>query len=913
MDQSVCTTQVQDHQITVYEVLEEVKTLEASAFHCRSSQATRMITPFLSFIDRYSTVVDTMVQYDVSPACIIWGTLKMVIKMAGNVSSWWTKLTTILGQLGNQLATYQRYEQLLGHPQEFKSALTATYIDIIMFLQSAKQRFEMRTIPQNVYLIKRAQTNVSSGDLAKLISWLSPVDSSIAYNRHKSKRTPGTCKWMSDHDFFDDYRTNRQSKNRLGPVRWIYGIPGVGKSILCAYLIERMEATIRANDPETLLKKVVAIAGFNISIIVDGVDECKDLHQGFPNFLEILQSNQMCQILFFSRDIPEVRKCLGSVPSMRLSHELTQTDIHIYLEDAMNRFQFLDPVLCDTILSALRKRSQGMFLWAALMIQELEGVICSADVIELMEKQPVEINSLYDKVVDAVRRKPPRWIQLARNLWGLVCCSPRPLSWDELQYGLTMIDLGCTKSTEEYAMHLAYKPAVLKACGPFIEYQQDADTFTVAHLSIYEYLTTKRDQSISGHPQVDLANGHKRMAILCLQYLMETNIHYQVCMGKSTHGFEDYATTYWFYHLLESESDYELQANVIQFLTCADHRRSWLAKWLILNKKAYPLQSVLKSIRLVLQWSQKLKDERRCHFDELGDVLEVLWMLDTQNSDHFSQGNEKVISNFERNIVLRDLAREYTMAGRLDEGVKHFRAIVDRLSQIPGVRPCDLSWLMNGLGIMYDQQGNRELAIQTQLEALRAQPPDSAEGSLDKILITNELGRLYRHTGRLEEAERMHLAALHLLGPECSNTDPQIIWTLNTLARCYRRQGRLEEAIKLHNQSLGGQSRALGSKHPHTLWTQSDIAKCYRDLRNFDKAIVMQSEVTLIRQRVLGHGHSDTLWSMNDLGIIYERAGKLDKALEIHQEALEGQEKTLGDSHSYTLWTKQVIATILGT
>ncbi|KAI0895170.1 hypothetical protein F4806DRAFT_503125 [Annulohypoxylon nitens] len=1018
---------------TVFEILEEVKALETSPSSHQSSQALRILTPFLSFIDRYSTVADTLVQYDVSPACIIWGSLKMIVRMISGIESWWAKLIGVLGQLGNQLMKYHRYEQLFRDSQALKSALAATYVDIIIFLERIKQRVQNRksvwaivrfslssfesdfsdissklalrfeSLDSDVTFIHRRtlhedlkkqrdfshqvshilrtnpvfspqspSTSSNPDNHSKIISWLLPVDTTIPYHRHKSKRTPGTCEWMFSHEFFSGYPECSHSENGSDTIRWAHGIPGVGKSSICASFIEKIEAAMIENkgevvvayfffehasddsrtvlaiykallsqlinhlpssapilesamksalkygrmhmswsdDPESLLRGVLGTARSKICIIVDGIDECKDLGQGFPSFLQILRSNQMCQALFFSRDVPEVRRCLNPFRSMRISPELTQTDIHIYLMDAISRCQFLDSSLRNEVSSALRNRSQGMFLWAALMVQELEGAICSADVIELMERQPTEINSLYDTIIETVGRKPPRWIQLTRNLWTLVCCSPRPLLWDELQYGLTMISPDNVEPTQEYDMRAAYKSAVLKVCPPFVEHEPENDTFSVAHLSIYQYLTEKENQRTFGSPKVDLAYGHKKMATLCLRSLMKPTIHHQQDIGKASSPFENYATTYWCHHLLKSQPDHDLQTDTVQFLACDDRRCLWLARWLALDKKASPLQSMLKSIRSVNRWLQKLDNKRQFHFDELKDVLEVLLILDSQCSERYDSGNKKVISNFERNMVLRDLAREYTMAGRLEDGIQHSKAIIDKLSQGPGTQSCDLSWLMNGLGIMYDQQGDCELAIKTQLEALDAQRSNNTRRELDEVLITNELGRLYRHTGRLEEAEKMHHTALKLLRSSCPDTDPQIIWTLNTLARCYRKQKRLDEAIKLHNKSRIGQSRLLGAEHPHTLWTRSDLAKCYRDLGDLDEAITMQSEVTTIRRRVLGPLHNDTLWSMNDLGIMHELAGQFENALKVHQEALEGQEETLGSSHPSTMWTKKVIAHI---
>jgi len=64
---------------TMHDVWTEVRSLETRHFSLsRTRCMSRCIEPLVEFVARYANAIDTMVQYDVSPSALIWGTLKMV-------------------------------------------------------------------------------------------------------------------------------------------------------------------------------------------------------------------------------------------------------------------------------------------------------------------------------------------------------------------------------------------------------------------------------------------------------------------------------------------------------------------------------------------------------------------------------------------------------------------------------------------------------------------------------------------------------------------------------------------------------------------------------------------------------------------------------------------------------------------
>lgn len=69
------------HQHTTTEAITaEFQLLQTSqVFRGRTHRFFQALEPVIQFVSRYASAVDTIVQYDVSPSAIIWGTMKVVL------------------------------------------------------------------------------------------------------------------------------------------------------------------------------------------------------------------------------------------------------------------------------------------------------------------------------------------------------------------------------------------------------------------------------------------------------------------------------------------------------------------------------------------------------------------------------------------------------------------------------------------------------------------------------------------------------------------------------------------------------------------------------------------------------------------------------------------------------------------
>ena len=466
----------------------------------------------------------------------------------------------------------------LGHRLEFLSLLSALLHREVVHRDLEKQAQFREATSRTLDLVL---SNPSRQDRLRrdIISWLGPVDYMEDSRRNKEKRAPGTCQWIFDHPAFKIWTQNPSQR-----VGWAYGAPGMGKTVLCGSVIEHLgsKATTEASHPPTigyfffdgadetrnnmlamfrailsqlvdqhpscteclepallaattrhnrthmtwldrpsaLLQRVLAKTNQTF-ILVDGLDECKDTGSSLTEFLDAITASTNCRAIFFSRDLQTIRDTLSSCWKLCITKTETGQDISTFFSNVIQTCGIPRGQNEETIVSQLSAHADGMFLWAHFMSQELMSATCPDDVVEAAVTTPPGLQLHYSSFLRNLTAKPPKWLNLARNVFLWVVCSPRPLTWPELQCCLSLSSGEAGDPPTRHYGRLPYKSAVLKVCQPFIEYYPDGDYFRLAHVSVHQFLTRPDDcGNDSGDGlRVSTSTGHGRMAGILLKYL----------------------------------------------------------------------------------------------------------------------------------------------------------------------------------------------------------------------------------------------------------------------------------------------------------------------------------------------------------------------------------------------------------
>jgi tetratricopeptide (TPR) repeat protein len=346
--------------------------------------------------------------------------------------------------------------------------------------------------------------------------------------------------------------------------------------------------------------------------------------------------------------------------------------------------------------------------------------------------------------------------------------------------------------------------------------------------------------------------------------------------------------------------------------------------------EAFPFQMILRLQARLAAWAEKRgqEEERLNITQELKvserewsmDALELLLKLQSRPAKDTREANGAArvprtnidISYFEIMMVMRDFARRLTQGGFLVPAISRLEKL-----RSPDSRPQptpSVSFVLNILGILYDQQGRIEESRSAHIEARSLQQAAPGGSNIlqtkdpECIWSTNELGRVHRHLGNLSEAIGLHRSVLEVLKVTLVSDHPERLWTMATMARALREQGQQQEALELHLEAYNARCKSPGEFHPHTLWSAGDVAKCYRDMGKYDDALLWFRRALEGRSATLGPEHPDTLWSKTHMGLILEDLGRHREAISIHKEALQGRERLLGTEHAHTRWTQTVIS-----
>ncbi|KAF2002210.1 ankyrin [Amniculicola lignicola CBS 123094] len=405
--------------------------------------------------------------------------------------------------------------------------------------------------------------------IKKIRSWLEPTAYALGsseYHKHLASHVDGTGAWLTSSDTYQEWLNDGKHG-----MLWIKGIPGSGKSVIAATLIDELKRThpgvpvlyfffrqiIDANhEPAALLRDWLdqilsyspplqkqlkelhdeqrrsissmsmedlwmelrlACAGLpdKVFCVADALDE---MDGGNDTFLQALAAfgqwkPKKAKVLVTSRPVPSVEGPLRTAKTLqiRLKENFVDMDISSFVEYSLKPSSIAASDQ-ELIKEAIPGRANGLFLYAKLAMDAfLEP---GAKILEVLDALPADLNDMYTNLLHehAQRSGVPDDIQLLILQW--VTHATRPLRLLELA---EMINI--TYHPEAERDLKATKNIVRAACGPLLEILPD-ETVCVVHHSLTEYLKgATREDDGTGYHLLRPGSTHERLALACLSYL----------------------------------------------------------------------------------------------------------------------------------------------------------------------------------------------------------------------------------------------------------------------------------------------------------------------------------------------------------------------------------------------------------
>lgn len=398
------------------------------------------------------------------------------------------------------------------------------------------------------------------------------------------------------------------SSSKQTRLFWLYGPPGSGKSVAAGHVIKHLNSYnldcnyfFFKNDSKTsishlLLSLAFQMAESNFEIrqtiltmlrngesintedsaviwnslflgrilkvqftqplfwIVDGLDECpkRSLSSLIQKFSRI-EPRVPLRIFLTSRpDSPDapVEQLLNAERvnrfELRTGQEASVQDIAAFIRGRPRLSRLLDADNTGSLMADILERSQGIFLWASLIISRLDELYSVEDIKLTLREVPSEMNGFYAKILESVTKSSNA--DKAKAILSWVACAPEPLAVEELKEAVRL-DINQT------LLSSVSGDVFSEICGSLVTVNQDSRVHLM-HQTVKEFLISEASNFYVNYREV-----HERMATICLELmdgrdgLKRTSKRTKPTIGRpTTSSLMDYACSNFSYHLLHSHS-----------------------------------------------------------------------------------------------------------------------------------------------------------------------------------------------------------------------------------------------------------------------------------------------------------------------------------------------------------------------
>lgn len=293
--------------------------------------------------------------------------------------------------------------------------------------------------------------------------------------------------------------------------------------------------------------------------------------------LYALAKNSSIRILVTSRREADIIQYLERVQNLSIGSEDTQNDIQAYLEYQISQNPKLSNGLVRSrIRRILSIRSNGMFLWVVLMLEELKFKQTVMEIEDMLSSPlPRDLYGVYEHILLRLNTAlKPSQKTLCQKVLRWAALAKRPLQINEIEealefeYNMDKHDTLLTDST-------ILERELQMICGSLITFR--SRSIQLMHLSTRDFLLTKQDVTKpTAAFFVTLGRESTQIARICVSYVSAFSKPKTVGVAQSDgrkigtrKTFMRYACLNWLTHIVESyhEAIFELEPTLLPFLT----------------------------------------------------------------------------------------------------------------------------------------------------------------------------------------------------------------------------------------------------------------------------------------------------------------------------------------------------------
>ncbi|KAL8849382.1 MAG: hypothetical protein Q9221_005620 [Calogaya cf. arnoldii] len=476
----------------------------------------------------------------------------------------------------------------------------------------------------------------------KIQKWLCPSEyaaESSDYNKHRRSYCPNTGEWLRHSNQYFTWHNSGET------ALWINGIPGSGKSVVAASLINDFlehehvpvlyfffrYANLADRTPKQMtrdwlsqlldhstllqshLKDLIETTSSHESVSFEDLWTCFcSIAVKFPRIycvadaLDELEAGNdwfLHSLAELGRQKPSTLKLVFKEPlvlPINLDRTLIDQDIATYIYHLLSARPTIDVSedQKELVQTTVQNKANGLFIYARLMMDEVLPKVNSTNIQAWLEDLPSGMDGMYTTLLSEHSKRSGINHKLQAMILRWVTHATRPLRL------LEVAELIRSASGEQGSIQET-KNTVRSACGPLLTVLPD-ETLQVIHHSFTEFLVNT--SRTSGYLPFVAEDVHTAAATTCIDYIVScslakkaTGTKYPKKLSKFDfkprqrdsffleHFFLQYAVSNWMIHTSKSRSSDTLLADALDRLLAPsdDHFAFWLGIWRMSGQRRF--------------------------------------------------------------------------------------------------------------------------------------------------------------------------------------------------------------------------------------------------------------------------------------------------------------------------------------
>ena len=732
--------------------------------------------------------------------------------------------------------------------------------------------------------------------------WLKPANVKNVHLYQVRAKLDGTCDWIASNDIFERWVKPEPSISR-DRFLVISGTHGCGKSVLASSIVARLEKAkqhtlffsfsssdgirqtsenlirtllwqllqetadkesvdsvhrLSLNGQPTISElweafgRIASTMAKPVYCVVDGIDECIDYnHTVSITIMQILENSPGLRILLLGR--PHVFQAhSGNSPfvAIEITSAMLSQDIEALINYEVAKSDILSlPEFRKNVYETLKGKSDGMFLWVRLMVDDLNKSSSKSEFSERLQNLPCGLEKAYQLLFLHLSERLDKYeLRLAQTTLAFTITSCRPLHFDELRYAFAVYCRSLESMAHPLEQYLLLQPPqrILDVTGGLISMTDGV--LRLIHSSVKEFLIRPEDQWICEPDvavvdfRVDIMLTHRSFAWLCLDYMnlekderiLKPDTSQSIQTLSDSYPLLGYATLYTFFHLNRSGSPCSVTLTKIE--------------------------SVLKSTQSLL-WSQ--------HFAHL--LFEDI-TLESQVDEFVALSDQMTVAGLDKKFLA---FFEETLKERNDE----MRKVGKKINP-----------LMENLEIYIKQITEEKFGISSKTQSNEATASVLESCTSSPIHETNSRDP----TPTLNDPFATVSRVMDLVKSQTSLSVAHQIELWLRLSTSLHKKSIMIDPLKVLFRIL---LRKASGIHVYALLA---IGNFYQRLEKFQEAV----EIYSVASRKINHLDVPLKFRIHSyMGDCYEELGLETEALRYYESAFSGQETHLGRRHSDTIET----------